>query len=190
MKRNQKGFGAVEGLLFLILLSILGFTGYYVYHSQKNTDSSYSNASKSNASTPVNSTQTNNLKFKELGVQITLPSSLSNLSYSLSSQAGTQYLSLSTPQFVNALEECNPGSDNVGAAFVSLDKKSGVYPANPNVLNNDGSLLKQFNGFYIEAQYPNGIGCSDTSKLGRLNDILSSSKKALSDAFKSATLIQ
>jgi hypothetical protein len=47
MKRNQKGFGAVEGLLILILLSILGFTGYYVYHTRNNANSTYNKTASS-----------------------------------------------------------------------------------------------------------------------------------------------
>src|SRR5882757_3473616 len=35
---NQKGFSVVEGLLVLVALSIVGFTGYFVYNAQKNTD--------------------------------------------------------------------------------------------------------------------------------------------------------
>jgi hypothetical protein len=59
MKINQKGFGAVEGLLILILVSILGFTGYYVYHSRNNATSTYNNA----ASTGTNvSNSPQNLK--------------------------------------------------------------------------------------------------------------------------------
>ena len=50
MKHNQKGFGAVEALLFLILLSILGFTGYYVWHTSKNANSTYNSAANTNGS--------------------------------------------------------------------------------------------------------------------------------------------
>src|SRR5579884_335933 len=54
MKSGQKGFTLVETLLVLILLAIIGFTGYYVYHTQKNTSVSYNNASNSaTATTPA-----------------------------------------------------------------------------------------------------------------------------------------
>jgi hypothetical protein len=58
MKLNQKGIGIIETLLILILLTIVGFTGYYVWHTQKNSDSSYNNASKSIAAKPVPSSGT------------------------------------------------------------------------------------------------------------------------------------
>lgn len=44
MKRGQKGFTIVETLLVLILLAIIGFTGYYVYQSRNNANSSYNDA--------------------------------------------------------------------------------------------------------------------------------------------------
>lgn len=50
MKSNQKGFGAVEGLLILILLTMVGFTGYYVYHSRNNANSTYDSATKAGSS--------------------------------------------------------------------------------------------------------------------------------------------
>lgn len=42
LKLTQKGFSAIEVLLFLILLSIIGFTGYYVYHANQKTNDTYS----------------------------------------------------------------------------------------------------------------------------------------------------
>lgn len=36
--RSQKGFGHIEVLLVLILISVIGFAGYYVYSQNKDTD--------------------------------------------------------------------------------------------------------------------------------------------------------
>ena len=54
MKGGQKGFGMIESLLALILLCILGFTGYYVYHSRNNTSTT----------TPNNATNSSALTYK------------------------------------------------------------------------------------------------------------------------------
>lgn len=54
MNRRQKGFTVIETLLLLILLSIIGFAGYYVYHSKNNANSSYNDTAKASSSTPVN----------------------------------------------------------------------------------------------------------------------------------------
>jgi prepilin-type N-terminal cleavage/methylation domain-containing protein len=33
-QQNQKGFSAIELLLVMLIVAVLGFTGYYVYHNQ------------------------------------------------------------------------------------------------------------------------------------------------------------
>ncbi len=43
---NQKGFTVVEGVLILIIVAMLGFTGWFVWHSQQNTDKINSQAAK------------------------------------------------------------------------------------------------------------------------------------------------
>jgi hypothetical protein len=37
-KINQRGFGAIEGLLIIIALTLIVFVGYYVWHTQKGAD--------------------------------------------------------------------------------------------------------------------------------------------------------
>jgi hypothetical protein len=54
MKNNQKGFGAVEGLLLLIVVLFVGFIGYYVYNTQKKTTDTQ-NAAASASSSDVKS---------------------------------------------------------------------------------------------------------------------------------------
>jgi hypothetical protein len=44
--RGQRGFSAVEALLIIIILGILGFTGWFVYHAQKSTDTSLNAANQ------------------------------------------------------------------------------------------------------------------------------------------------
>jgi hypothetical protein len=45
--KNQKGFGAVEGLLILVIVGILGFVGWYVWHSKNNANQIYKNMTNS-----------------------------------------------------------------------------------------------------------------------------------------------
>jgi len=47
MSKKQSGFSAVEGLLILIILGLVSFTGWYVWHSKQSTDKTYTNAAKS-----------------------------------------------------------------------------------------------------------------------------------------------
>jgi hypothetical protein len=44
MNVNQKGFAAVEALLLLVLLAIIGGTGYYVWHARQNSNDIYSSS--------------------------------------------------------------------------------------------------------------------------------------------------
>jgi len=41
MKRNQKGFGAVEELLVTVVVLLIGFIGWYVYHTSNGANSTY-----------------------------------------------------------------------------------------------------------------------------------------------------
>lgn len=53
MKKQQSGFSVIEGLLILVILAILGFTGWYVYHSSNQTDNSLSSANNSSQTSAV-----------------------------------------------------------------------------------------------------------------------------------------
>lgn len=45
-KTNQKGFSIAEALLILVVIGILGFTGWFVYHAKQTSDKNYSAASQ------------------------------------------------------------------------------------------------------------------------------------------------
>jgi Tfp pilus assembly protein PilV len=47
MRRNQQGFSVVEGLLILVIVGILGFTGWFVWHARQTADKTLSSADKS-----------------------------------------------------------------------------------------------------------------------------------------------
>ncbi len=52
-KPNQKGFSAVEGLLIAIIVLLIGFIGYYVWHTQHQTNA-IDNAAAKVAESPSN----------------------------------------------------------------------------------------------------------------------------------------
>lgn len=48
MKRlNEKGFSAIEAILLLVIISLVGFVGYFVYNSQQKTNSTLDDTAKS-----------------------------------------------------------------------------------------------------------------------------------------------
>jgi len=49
IRTNSQGFSAVEALLILVIISLVGFVGWFVYHSQKSVDKTYSNAANDSA---------------------------------------------------------------------------------------------------------------------------------------------
>lgn len=51
--KSQKGFAALEGLLILVIIAILGFTGWYVHKSSDKASQNLNNAVKANNQTAV-----------------------------------------------------------------------------------------------------------------------------------------
>lgn len=50
---NEKGFSAVEGLLILVIVAVVGFVGWYVNNTNKKTNSTYNATTQSSQSTPT-----------------------------------------------------------------------------------------------------------------------------------------
>lgn len=61
-KLNQKGFGAVEGLLIFVAVSLIAGTGYYVYKQSQNTDKAQSSVEVAKKTEKKKTEQTNNYK--------------------------------------------------------------------------------------------------------------------------------
>jgi hypothetical protein len=53
-KLNQKGFSAIEGLLILVIVAIIGGVGLYIYHANQKTNSTLNTASQENSATAPN----------------------------------------------------------------------------------------------------------------------------------------
>ncbi|MDL2363040.1 MAG: hypothetical protein QFB86_01500 [Patescibacteria group bacterium] len=47
IQNNQSGFSAIEGLLILAVVAIIGGTGWYVYNANKSTSNTYTTSSRS-----------------------------------------------------------------------------------------------------------------------------------------------
>jgi len=51
-KNNQTGFGIIEALLIMVVVGILGFTGWYAYHSRSVANKDYNSASTDSQVSP------------------------------------------------------------------------------------------------------------------------------------------
>lgn len=56
MKKNQRGFSAVEGLLFLIVLGLIGFVAWYVYHTKNTVDKTLSTSNSASTTSSAEGT--------------------------------------------------------------------------------------------------------------------------------------
>jgi len=52
MKLNSKAFSTIESLLVVVIIAIVGGTGYYVYNANKTTNATLSSAAKDASSSP------------------------------------------------------------------------------------------------------------------------------------------
>jgi hypothetical protein len=65
--KNQKGFSAVEGLLVLVIIGLVVFIGWYVWHSKNATDKTLSSANKASTSSSATKPTTQKQAVGSLG---------------------------------------------------------------------------------------------------------------------------
>ena len=93
MIKNQKGFGLVESLLTILILAVVGFGGYYVWHARHNKSTVNSYASCVSANGVIQ--QSYPEKCTKNGKSYTNPSqNTSNTSANNSSQNAQRYLTI------------------------------------------------------------------------------------------------
>lgn len=91
VRNNLSGFSAIEGLLILVIIGILGFTGWFVWHAKQSADKSLTS---NNSTTPVikkkaatkivtKSTDQTASYFvvKEWGLRFKVPNGLADVKY-------------------------------------------------------------------------------------------------------------
>ncbi|HYF96729.1 MAG TPA: hypothetical protein VD947_01685 [Patescibacteria group bacterium] len=174
-KLNQRGFSLIEGLLIIIAIALIGFVGFYVYNANKKTDTSANNSSeiikndKGHDNKNEEQKQDNSFEFKELGVKINRTTELAGLTYSEDEQAPRLY-NLTTPEFKEKDTDC-------AGFFAQIAKSEGDFGDNVAPVK----LLKQFDGYYIYANFPT---CTSFSDIGKKYTT------SLEEAFKTAKPIE
>lgn len=121
--KKQSGFTIIETLLVLILVAIIGFTGYYVWNSQKQTNKSLDVTNDSTQTTAHKKTNASSQKYltlSEWDVKIPLTSALIDAYYVF--QNGAVYLSLNSYKGT----DCAADSVSLGAIsrFTASDRDS------------------------------------------------------------------
>lgn len=168
MKNNQKGFSAVEGLLILVIVGIIGGVGYFVYNSQKSTNTSLDNANKASTvqkvekSTPKQSTtKPTPYNFQQLGVSMDIldgwevkstPSTSEGVnfySWTVQKNGADGKIVLSSSGFRGGFEQCGPTqavikevvpTQNNNLMFMSWSyKSSGETINNVGIVRSDNS---------------------------------------------------
>lgn len=104
--KTQKGFGLIPVLLILILVSVVGATGYYVYSQQANNKTEVAGNSSVKVSPTPSSTPIAQptakpvdtqkyLIIKELSIKIPVPEDLSSATYSYENNSGYEFATIS-----------------------------------------------------------------------------------------------
>lgn len=93
--KKQSGFAVIETLLIFIIITVIGGTGYYVWHTKNQTDNSLNKTaaiSQNNINTVQKPTVINSgdtlvdgyLNIKEWGVRLKITSQISDIYYTIS----------------------------------------------------------------------------------------------------------
>jgi uncharacterized protein HemX len=103
IKRDERGIGHLEGVLVIVIVAVIGFVGWYVYHTKQNSDTALNNAaSTSNGAGP---------RFTK------------NTKSTAAANASTSNASLQTDQ-QSAASSANQGSKDLSASNDGLSDQS------------------------------------------------------------------
>lgn len=178
MIKNQQGFTPVIGLLAVIAVTLIGFTGFYVYNAGK--DKNNSAATQTSAEPTANLAQDAADKekqkeyiFKELGIKIKLNDELADIEYKVD-ESDAKTITVGTKSVSEALAACNKESAPV--LLYAATRTAGQYQQEGGLFE----LAKQFKDFSIATAIADGgIGaaCDPATPQAQLNEI---EKKAIS----------
>lgn len=170
LNHNQSGMGVVEMLLILVVVGILGFTGWFVWQSQQKTNDTFMSANNSQAATfsKDNANRTTNqeqnaqyLVVKEWNVKVPV-SDINGLSYAVKDKNTVLFSSA----YMKSL--CaEPGSNAVivqrGQDADSVDAEVGAGRTFAKLATEspDQVYAKVGNYYYVQPDY-RGASCSAT----------------------------
>jgi hypothetical protein len=175
MKNNQKGFTFIEIMLLLIFVTLVGFIGWFVIDANQDKTPTQSQTQATSIVDKTNTSNSSVLKIPKLGIQLTVPSELKGINYTVEGEYVGFYMA-DLDELANSCVDKGPMPINMWT------KVSGEYQEYPGT-----GLIKQFDGFYIVANGgPNGRQCS----IKAVTDLHQKYATALYEARTSVQLIK
>lgn len=178
MRINQKGFTAIEGLLIAVVVALVGFTGFYIYNTNKKVDQN--TASSAVSTTKSTAAPVKYQEFSSLGVKIKLTGTAKQFQYS-EEQGVVMVRSTQLKALTDKVCAKDSGGDGT---VVAIGRQAGTF----SQTDNPGTgLIKQFTGFALTEAEPNGFVCGTTDKAtSQVSDKSSQLRKQVTQIFKSA----
>jgi hypothetical protein len=189
MRLNQKGFSALEGLLIFIVIALLAGIGWYVWDQNKKEEQKQSAAPTTQNVEEQPAETLEPMVIKELGITIKPSSALKGLTYTIQKFDDGEALMFKTTEYTTKIKACNPDEpEQAGkdASFMSATRQVGTAPEETTI--ETGDTIKQFDGFWVSAGYPNGIPCADGKGSEAVNALEKKLQINLKEAIKEATV--
>lgn len=164
-KNKQSGFKIVGAVLVVAAVGIIGAASVFVYqHNKVQLTNAATNPSQALTTTPTTSTPAANqtaINIPELGIQITVPNDIKDLTYQVSTVTLRSGQIATLAMFsTKALTSADPACSAAAGPLGSLERVDAQYPtSDPNAAFYYGQLVQQFPTFYIAAGSPNAA-CS------------------------------
>jgi hypothetical protein len=188
MKINAKGFTAVEGLLILIIVGIIGFAGWKVWDTSKSDTNSSSgnqteqsrNPNAERETAPESSVEdAEYLEIKELGIRFKTTEATNDLVYIVKTDSSGISALFSSSSLLKVDDKCTAESGPLGA----FRKITGGYQAQKS----PGKLVKQFDAFHIVHTpmqgCPNGLE-------EQVNAVFQSQSRAIQDGALYSSVVE
>ncbi len=170
MRNKQSGFSIVEGVIAIVVVAVLGLVGWTVYsahnHPTKKTANATTNTSSTTQPSKENTTaatvtpQSTYLDFKELGVKVTLNSSISDAEYApfdTPSTDGSKSYGISAQSLVTkeTKDYCEAKHGPLGLVIASTTAPANI--AGPIAVDNK-TVFKYGNTYYMYIP-PQNLSC-------------------------------
>ncbi len=157
IRKNESGFSAIEIIMIVVIIGLIGAVGYLVFKNHnKNTKNvgSTQNVKTSTQSSSSMAVNSNIIKIPELGVEITVPDSIKNITYTTDmSGKDSQGNHYATAIFNDGIQKCS---------IASLSKINGQYADFSKVAEEPGNLAKQYGSYFIVYYHPQAT-CGNTA---------------------------